>query len=74
MNVRFYLPHDHDDLKLLKNIIFWREQVNICHFYATLKWTQLRNVTKSVNDQWFMAFYHFKMQYHVINIFKSTSC
>ena len=43
----------HMALKLLRNRIFGINAL-LCHFCATLKWTSLRNVTKSVNHLWFI--------------------
>ena len=41
----------HMALKLLKNSLFGVRTEDFAIFYATLKWTSLRNVTKSVNHK-----------------------
>ena len=45
----------HMTLKFLRSH-FWHETHGFAIFYATLKWTSLCNVTKSVNHQWFIGF------------------
>ena len=53
MNVRIYLSHG---IKITSNRILGVKRQYFAIFYATLKWGSLRNVTKSVNHEWFIDY------------------
>ena len=47
---------DHMTLILLNQSHFGVKMQDFAIFYAKLKWTSLRNITKSVNHLWFVDF------------------
>ena len=68
MNVRSIY---HMTLILLNNRSFWYKCQNFAIFYATFKWTSLHNVTKSVNNWWFVDFITSRDN---VSLLDATSC